>query len=185
VSLKELPVIDAVMGIDLGSYRTGVAALEVGSGARLLHRAKLVVVGESYVERWAETIKLLRQFMADVLKGRPAAIAIEQPNSGQNMQSTRELTGGFGAILYWLHTEGLSAMDVNTAHAKKVFVGKGGGGKVQTIDRANQLYGLALKYHRDGEKSDDDVADAIQVAYTARFHLVAEDPWFMERASRP
>jgi Holliday junction resolvasome RuvABC endonuclease subunit len=184
VSIQDLKTVDYVLGIDLGSYRTGLAAIEVGKEARLVNRARVVVEGKDYVDRWAKTIVQIEKFMTEFLMGRPVAIAIEQPNSGRNMQSTRELTGGFGAVLYWLHQNGMSAIDVNTSHAKKVFCGKGGGGKQQTIDRANELYGLELKYHSNPEKTDDDVADAIQVAYTLRVELIEADEWFRERSER-
>ena len=116
--------------------------------------------------------------------GRPVAIAVEQPNSFRNGASTRILTGDFGALLYWIHINKMAGIEVNTTHAKKIFCGVAGKGKEPTIARANELYGLDLKFHRDPKKSDDDVADAIQVAYTLRHHLIEEDDWFKERSKR-
>ena len=188
MSLKNLPTVDVVMGIDLGTYRSGLAALEIGRNAKLVAHERVVAPGEvdynNYIERWDLMIDQVQSFMVQVLKGRPMAVGVEQPNSFRNGNTTRLLTGGFGVLMYWLHQQGLFGMEINTGHAKKVFCGKGGGNKIPTLDRANEMYDLNLKFHRDAKKSDDDISDAIQVAYTARYHLVEEDPWFKKRATR-
>ena len=187
MSLAELPLIDVVMGVDLATYRTGLAAIEIGRNAKLVAHQRIVAPGETdfdnYLERWDLLIDQTQNFMEQVLKGRPMAVAIEQPNSFRNGKTTRLLCGAFGVLLYWLNNNGMVGMEINTAHAKKVFCGKSGG-KKPTVARANELYGLNLKYSSNPEKSEDDVADAIQVAYTARYHLTAEDDWFKERSLR-
>jgi Holliday junction resolvasome RuvABC endonuclease subunit len=191
VKLKDLPVVDVVLGIDFGSYRTGVAVIEIAEPAKLLHRVRVVAPPDvdkekdNFVERWAMTIDHIENFMVEFLKGRPAVVALEQPNSFRNGASTRMLTGGYGAVLYWCHINDITAFDVNTAHAKKVFCGKFEKGKLPTITRANSLYGLDLKFHSNAAKSDDDVADAIQVAWALRQDLINSDDWFLERSKKP
>lgn len=185
MNLQDLPVVDVVLGVDLATYRTGLAVVEVGSGARLLHKARVVAASDRYVERWDITINQVEKFMEEFIMGRPVVVAVEQPNSFQNGTTTRELCGVFGALMYWLHKQGITAIEVNTSHAKKVFCGKSSAGKQPTIDRVNELYGLGLKFNKRAEKSDDDVADAIQVAHALRSDLIDSDEWFRERASRP
>src|SRR5665213_498956 len=87
-----------------------------------------------------------------------------------------------GDTMDWLHRNWRPVFEVHTAHAKAAFCGKGGGGKQQTIDQANARYGLQLKYHRDAGKTDDDVADAIQVAWVQRKELIESDPWSLGKA---
>ncbi len=185
MSLKSLPVVDVVVGIDLGSYRTGISAIEVAKPARLLHKGRIVAASDRFVERWDLTVNQIEKFLEEFVMGRPVVVAVEQPNSFRNGETTRLLTGLFGVVMHWCHKNDLTAIDVNTSHAKKVFCGKSEKGKQPTIDRANSLYGLDLKFHRDPAKSDDDVADAIQVAYCLRSDLIDSDDWFRERSEKP
>jgi Holliday junction resolvasome RuvABC endonuclease subunit len=161
-----------------------LAAIGVADPAKLLHKARIVSASDRYVERWDMMINQIEKFMEEFLMGRPVVVAVEQPNSFRGGETTRQLCGGFGALMYWLHKNGLTGIDVNTAHAKKVFCGKSLKGKQQTIDRANELYNLDLKYHRDPKKTDDDVADAIQVAWALRSDLIESDEWFREKAKK-
>lgn len=185
MNLKDLKPIDVILGVDLATYRTGLAVIEVAKPARLLHKARIVSPSDRYVERLDLIINQVEKFMEEFVMGRPVAVAIEQPNSFQNGETTRQLCGVYGALTYWLFKNDMTSIDVNTAHAKKVFCGAGGGGKKQTLDRANELYGLSLKYHRDAVKSDDDISDAIQVAYCLRSDLIDSDDWFRERSQKP
>lgn len=184
MALKDLPVKEVVVGLDLGSYRTGVAVLGVAKGAKLLHKARVVAASDRTVERWDTTIATLEKFFEEFVMGRPVVVAVEQPNAFRNGATTRMLTGLFGAVLLWLHRNDITAVEVNTSHAKKVFCGKSSAGKQPTIDRANELYGLSLKYHSRPEKSEDDVADAIQVAWALRHDLIETDEWFREMSEK-
>jgi Holliday junction resolvasome RuvABC endonuclease subunit len=170
-----------ILGLDLGTYSSGYSLLSFSDPVKLLRWGKFGAVNEDYMSRWGQAILKLDLVLQDLENHDlfPVAVAVEEPNYSRNMESVRQLCGLFGAICHRLleHWK-VFPTQVNTAHAKKVFCGKGGGDKIVTINRCNSLFGLNLKFvkpsgtkHIIGE-SDDDVADAIQAAYTVRRELL-------------
>lgn len=180
-----------ILGLDLDTYVSGYAFLSLANPVRLLSYGTVTVSALKKTER--EDILIRWSFMAgnvlDVC--RPSAplikaIAIEEPNCFSNGETTRQLCGLFGIISHKLYQSGWFPTPVNTAHAKRVFCGKGGGGKDITIQSANLMFGTRFRFdpkakakHRQRSEvaeaaafSDDDIADAIQAAFTLRKDLI-------------
>jgi len=172
------------MGLDLDTYITGYAFLSLAEPVRILDYGKILSSKEDVLDRW-------RSIARDVIEVCPAgglvkAVAIEEPNCFSNGETTRQLCGLFGIVSYVLYQNGYYPTAVNTAHAKKIFCGKGGGDKSVTVDRVNALFNLNFRFsakakakRRDAKSlitsagmSDDDVADAIAVAWTLRKDLI-------------
>ena len=191
MNIKDLPVIPAILGIDQASYRTGVAMLSLSEPTELIHYKCIdAPEGADDLERWNYTFEEISKFIGQC-GGRPAAVAIEQPNSFRGGSTTRLLCGGWGALMLWVFNNGMPPFDINTSHAKSSFCDKEknkkglmkvGKGKQPTIDKANSLFGLDLKWHRDEKKTDDNISDAIQVAWVLRKELIESDPWFKEQS---
>jgi Holliday junction resolvasome RuvABC endonuclease subunit len=176
-----------ILGIDSSTKCTGWAMIDTESG-KLLKLGRVIPPKDLYyVDRWVVIVKGLE----DVVKenGDPVVVGIEEPNCFTNGNTVRLLCGIFGIISYTFSKAGLFVHAVNTAHAKSIFVGseKSGEGhakKTDTIAKANKMFGLTLTHKErnvDGVRmSDEDLADAIQVAYCLRFDLIkAKTPGFL------
>jgi len=185
MNVKDLPVIPAILGIDFASKRTGVAMLSLKEPIDLIsYKCIEASSDDDDLHRWAYTINAVSEFIVQC-GGRPAAVAIEQPNSFRGGSTVRILCGGWGALMLWVFQHDMPPFDINTSHAKSVFCGKKPGkGKQPTLDKANAMFGLDLKWHRDDKKTDDNISDAIQVAWVLRKELIESDPWFKEQSEK-
>jgi len=58
-------------------------------------------------------------------------------------------------------------LEINTKHAKKVFTDDGNAKKVDVVEAVNERYKKKFIFHAsNATKTDDDICDAIAMAYT-------------------
>ena len=160
------------IGIDSSLSCTAVAILKRhgnGNCAIVSYQKIMSDNSKKYLERCDHIVKELLKFIQPYIKLKGACqVGIETPNSFRGGEVTRKLCGLYGIILYVFHQAGVSVREVNTKHAKKVSTGKGSSDKKQTVKAINKLFGVDLKYKKTSnkEKTDDDLADALSIAYT-------------------
>lgn len=101
-----------------------------------------------------------------------AAIGVEQLNSFRGGEVTRQLSAvNLGVQFYFYKKYGIEPIEMNTMTLKKKFTGHGGAQKNQMIESANKRFGLNLRWptnpsdQKDKEKNDEDIADALAVAW--------------------
>jgi Holliday junction resolvasome RuvABC endonuclease subunit len=93
-------------------------------------------------------------------------VGIEMPNSFRGGDVTRKLCGLYGILLHTIKNEfDIDAKEINTMHAKKISTGFGSAKKDKIVKSINKIFSLSLRYSTNKNKSDDDVADALSIAY--------------------
>jgi len=110
-------------------------------------------------------------------------IGVEQLNSFRGASTARTLAGVSKLLQHHLWSGlGVVPYEIHTGTAKLAFTGNGNAGKALTLVIANTHYKLkpplvyyeeTSKEHKAGQ-SDDDIADAISVAYALKKHLGQE-----------
>ena len=149
-----------VLGIDTSTSCTGWCVMEHKNSINtIIAFGKIQPKKDlNYLEKYKIILVGLRKI---VKQYKIEKIAMEQPNSSRNMKVTRILCGLYGLLTYmFFHLDGIIVVDINTIHAKKVFTGIGKAQKIDTINKANELFNLKLA------EDDNDIADAIQIAFT-------------------
>lgn len=162
------------IGIDssLSCTAVGIISRDGAGNPKLLSFLKIPTAPDmDYIERCEEITdkigELLKPYIERSKKIKTQLqIGIEMPNSFRGGDVTRKLCGLYGIILYYIHNElGVRPIEINTKHAKKVATGSGNADKQRTIFNINKIFGLTLEYSATKNKSDDDVADALSIAY--------------------
>lgn len=128
-----------------------------------------------YVDRCLCIIEKLKEAIDPYFKNnsrtktvtdREIFIGIETPNSFRSGDVTRKLCGLYGIILYFIKVAyDIDVVEINTKHAKKVTTGKGNAQKDRIVASINKIFGLKLVFSKTKSKTDDDVADALSIAY--------------------
>ncbi len=155
-----------VMGIDSSTSCTGYCFMD--SKGLIVDYGKILPPGDiSYLQKCdfiaSELIKVIEPKKECIIK-----IGIEMLNSSVNMKITRILAGLAQIIRYSIYKKyNMVVEEINTKQHKKFLTGNGNADKFQTIRFVNKKYKLGLKFHKTNkEKSDDDIADAISVAFS-------------------
>jgi len=118
-----------------------------------------------YTERCIKIATEVKKFILPYTD-KSLIVGIETPNSFRGGDVTRKLCGLYGIMLYVVKQDlGLDIREVNTMHAKKMTTGVGSADKAKIVKKVNGLFKLDLRYSKNKNKSDDDVADAISIAY--------------------
>lgn len=99
-------------------------------------------------------------------------VGIELLNSKNNMDTTRKLAGLWSFIIVSLFKDfGVKVNSINTKSAKKITTGDGSADKEKIIKYVNKYFKLKLKYNKNKDLSDDDIADSISIALSlSRLH---------------
>lgn len=158
------------IGIDssLSCTAVGVITLDGAGKPKLLSYGKIPTEPSMvYTERCIKIATEVKKIIGPYIdKNKSLLVGMETPNSFRGGDVTRKLCGLYGILLYVLKQDlGLDTREVNTMHAKKVTTGVGSADKGKIVKKVNSLFGLDLRYSKNKAKSDDDVADAISIAY--------------------
>ncbi len=173
-----------VLGLDSSTTCFGYAFIDISKGGlKLVDYGKIIppLDPEKVKIRPALTNKKLdylprcNYILKEIEKiyesapGKVIAVAIEQPNSFKNGETTRQLCGLYGMVryIYWVRYN-INCAEMNTGHVKRCITGNGNAGKQEMVDAINDRFNIELIYKdtQNKEKTDDDIADAISVAAT-------------------
>jgi crossover junction endodeoxyribonuclease RuvC len=154
-----------ILGVDPGSVTTGFGVIDSDRG-----RLALVEQGAIHTRRGAELperlVTIHDGLREVILRTQPAAIAVETPFAGKNVNSLIQLAHARGVILLAARTASLEVFEYAPRSVKSAVVGYGGAEKEQVAKMVRLLLpGCAsLKLTPD---ASDALAIAICHAHTA------------------
>lgn len=164
-----------ILGLDVSTTCCGWALLSVDwETDRGLHFSKIIPPKKvSWLRRADHILTAIDTYLLSQVDKPIAAIAMEQLNSFTGAPTTRALAGIGGLVQYHLFKKlGMETIELHTTTVKKTFSGSGAAKKMHMVAAANQRFGLSLRWppaekdQRNKEKNDEDIADAIGVAWT-------------------
>ncbi len=163
-----------IMGIDSSLSCTGYSILKkTGKTIKLIDCGKIMPDEKlTFEEKCAFILDELEKV---ITKNKHIDyIAIEQPNSFRNGKTVRALCGLYGVIRYFLKIRhNITLQEMNTIHIKKVVTGDHKAKKDKMVLKVNSLFkkNFIFKKTSDKSKTDEDICDAIGVAYTLLIDL--------------
>jgi len=164
-----------ILGLDVSTTCCGWALLSVDYDSdHSLHFGKIIPPKkQSWLHRADHILTALDTHLLNWPDKPIAAIAMEQLNSFTGAPTTRALAGVGALVQFHLFKKiGLEAIELHTTTVKKTFSGSGAAKKMHMIAAANKRFGLRLcwppteKEQRNKWVNDEDIADAIGVAWT-------------------
>lgn len=152
------------VGLDLSLTGTGVALYGDGGWSTRLVRSK-GAASASLPER-AERIERIAD---EVLQLVPldALAVIEQPAYSKTVGSMHDRSGLWWAVVSRLYADGVFVVEVPPSTLKKFATGKGNAGK-------DEMLSATIRRYPDADVSDNNVADAVQLAAMGAHHLGRE-----------
>jgi Holliday junction resolvasome RuvABC endonuclease subunit len=172
----------ALLGLDVSTTCTGWAFIDLSNGG-LISYGKIEPLKDNYWDRVIVTVNSIRELFKTP-DMQIAGVGIEQLNWFRNAESARQLAGISGVVQYVLRqSENIIVNELNTsmvsaAFRKGVIMDPKLPKKAKTVAAANARFGLNLKFKdrpvKGRKVSDDDMADAIAVAFTL-YREIGED----------
>lgn len=162
-----------VVGIDSSLGCTGIAVLTVSQKPTIVMSKKVFTeTGEDLFIRYDKIVSELSIIIETIGTTRIQGVYIEQPNTVRNVAISRMLIGLYQVVRYSIYKRfSITPFEVNTKTAKKFMTGNGNADKEEIVNFVNKTFRLKLSFHKTNkEKSDDDIADAISVAYYGIFN---------------
>lgn len=142
-----------ILGLDLSSVGTGYAILdnELLAGYGCVTPKKTLSSQDKLLFLYENITSLLENYNI-------TSVAIEDQFSGPNAETFKVLVRISGIAILSAKIHGMDAVLYKPNTVKRIFAGYGLAKKGDMLKRANELFGLDI--------SNDNIADAIGVAYT-------------------
>lgn len=154
--MQEAPYV--ILGIDPGSLVMGYGLIRVDKGSVSL--VDMGVLELARKQEHSERLHLIFSRMDSLLKQhKPAAVAIEAPFFGKNVQSMLKLGRAQGVAIAAAMMNGLHAVEYAPRKVKQAITGRGNASKEQVWQMLQHTLQL-----RDEEISHFDATDALSVA---------------------
>ncbi|HUP63491.1 MAG TPA: crossover junction endodeoxyribonuclease RuvC [Thermoanaerobaculia bacterium] len=154
-----------ILGIDPGSITTGFGVVDYDRG-----RLRLVEQGSIATPRRAALPERLARIHAAVaeliVRTAPAAVAVETPFAGRNVNSLVQLAQARGVILLAVESARVEIFEYSPRSVKSAVVGYGGAEKEQVAKMVRMLLPGCAKLKMAADASDA-LAVAICHAHTA------------------
>lgn len=156
---------EIIIGIDSSTSVTGICAITDSKKPSIISYMAIRTKDKDTYED--KCMYILEEIFNFIDKHKPDTISIEIPNSHTNMDTTRKLCGLWGLICVNIFSKyNKKVTSINTTHIKQVVSKNGRAEKEQMVKSVNQIFKTKLQYNKNKGKSDDDIADALGVAYT-------------------
>lgn len=156
-----------VLGLDTSTTCVGYAVFKVTEKThRLTDYGKIVVPEDlGYLQKCEHIVNKIESII-NKIDTTGLKIALEEPNSFINGNTTRMLCGIYQIVRYMIYLRfAIESQGMNTKEIKKMMSGNGSAKKQEMVDAVNGMFGLKLNFHKSNkDKTDDDIADAIAVA---------------------
>lgn len=175
---------EAILGLDLSLACPGWAVMALRED-KVLAWGKVVnppakkkdLTDGDYFRRVKKTVEAIDAVFEDD-RFSIVSVGVEQLNSFKGISTARKLLGVSKVVQFHIWDKyGLTPNEIETTKAKKAFTGKGDANKSLVLVLANTRFKLSppLVYfdekHNKHHESDDDIADAIAIAYTLKTEL--------------
>jgi Holliday junction resolvasome RuvABC endonuclease subunit len=154
---------EVIVGIDSSLSCTGIAILS--EDLEIIETTKIKTKpDQDLLDRY---FFIINEIILILDRYKIIRLGIEQPNTARNLKNARMLIGLYQLIRFMLYKRyNVFPHELNTKTIKLCVSGNGNAEKPVMIKAINKIFKTKLKFSTKKEDSDDDIADALGVAYT-------------------